>query len=100
MSLKKGDAPETIQSTLTIKSQGQDVTLEVVFYNRKASEVRAKVESGATVPDIVLYLVKSWSSDYALSVEGLDELEDDRPGTCMAVWQGFNQARMASLEKN
>jgi len=100
MSIKKGTAPKTIATDLTINSMGESLQLAVTYYNRTNEEMRSKVESGATVGEIVLFIVKEWDSDFALTLEGLDELENERTGTSLAVWQGFNQARASSLTKN
>jgi hypothetical protein len=100
MSIKKGTAPKTILANLTIQSLGESLTMDVTFHNRTRKELEAKIEAGATVAEIVLFLVKDWDSDFALTKDGLEELESEREGTCLAVWQGFTQARAAQLVKN
>lgn len=100
MSIKKGTAPKVIKTSLTIQSMGESLEMDVTYHNRTRKEVEAKIEAGATVADVVLFLVKEWDSDFALTKEGLEELENEREGTCLAVWQGFTQARAAQLVKN
>lgn len=100
MAIKKGSAPKTIQTTLTIQSLGQTLTMDVTYHNRTRKEVQDRIEANATVPEIVLFLVKEWDADFELSKAGLEEFEGEREGICLSVWQGFNQARSASLVKN
>ena len=100
MSIKKGTAPKTIQTNLTIQSMGESLEMDITYHNRTRKEVEAKIKAGSTVAEIVLFLVKEWDSEFALSKEGLEEFENEREGICLAVWQGFTQARTAQLVKN
>lgn len=91
---------ETILTALTLIGQGESVTFNITYFNRKQSEVEAKLNDAGDVPDTILYMVQSWDSEYPLTPEGIMELEGDRPGTIMAVIEGFFAARKVQREKN
>lgn len=100
MSLRKGASPKTIATTLTITGQGSTDKLDVTYHNRKKSELDARIESGASIASLIPFLVESWGSDFPLTEEGVLEFEDEYPGICSAIAQGFHQARHKELEKN
>lgn len=104
--IKKGNAPKTIPAKLEIVGGGETNTLELTFHNRKPSEIEAKVEElkgtkDPFLPSMVLFVVKEWpDTDYSLSLEGILEMEDERPGICDAILQGFHKVRRVALEGN
>lgn len=92
---------DSIDTTLTIKGQGESVTLQITYHNRRQSEVEAVLkDDDKTVTDVVLFIVKEWDSEYELSIDGVKEMEDDRPGMVMALIAGFHEAREVQKEKN
>ncbi|MFT0533926.1 hypothetical protein ACMHYJ_14025 [Castellaniella hirudinis] len=105
MAIKKGNAPKTIKAKLELAGGGETNTLDLTYHNRKAKEVQDKMESmkkskAPFLPTMVLFLVKEWDTDYSLSLEGILELEDERPGICAAILQGFHNNRMVALQGN
>ena len=103
--IKKGNAPKTIPAKLELVGGGETNTLDLVFHNRKPSEIEGKIEElkdskTPFLPSMVLFVVKEWESDYSLSLEGIQEMEDERPGICDAILQGFHKVRRVSLEGN
>jgi hypothetical protein len=92
---------ELIATTLTVKGQGETVTFNITFHNRKQSELEAEGEKeGATINKTLLYLVESWENEYPLTDEGIKEMEDDRPGITMAIIFAYHEARHVAKEKN
>lgn len=105
MALKKGSAPKTLPAKLELIGGGEKTTLNLTFYNRKPSEITAhEKETRQTdkpfLAEMVFYLIKEWDTDYSLSIEGIVELEDERPGICEAILQGFWQVRKVNLQGN
>lgn len=101
MSLKKGGGPKTLPATLTITGQGSTDKLEVVYHNRKTSEVEAKMqEAGESLAGLIPYIVESWDTDFPLTEEGVTEFNDEYPGIVVAVISGFWKARNKALEGN
>lgn len=101
MSLKKGGGPKTIAATLTITGQGSTDKLNLVFHNRKSSEVQAKLmEPGVKMAAVVPFIVESWDSDFELTEEGLIAMEDENPGMVSAVFEGFYKARRKEVQGN
>lgn len=105
MAIKKGNAPKTIPAKLEIVGGGETNMMNLTFHNRKPSEMEARIEelkesTDAFLPSMVLFVVKEWDTDYSLSLEGVMEMEDERPGMCDAVLQGFHKVRRVTLEGN
>ncbi len=105
MAVMKGNAPKTIPAKLEITGGGETNTLSITFHNRKPSEFQAKLDElkgskDPFLPSMVLFVVKEWESDYSLSLEGVLEMDDDRPGICGAILQGFHKVRRVALEGN
>ena len=105
MAVMKGNAPKTIPAKLEITGGGETNTLSITFHNRKPSEFQARLDElkdskDPFLPSMVLFVVKEWESDYSLSLEGIQEMEDERPGICDAILQGFHKVRRVSLEGN
>lgn len=100
MSLKKGSGPKSLPTTLTITGQGSTDKLDVTYHNRKQSDVLERAQAGNTMASMVVYVVESWDSDFALTEEGVAEFEDEYPGIVGILMEGFHQARRKALEKN
>lgn len=101
MSLKKGGGPKTIPVTLTIKGQGSTDKLEIVYHNRKGSEVKELLEGkDVKMAAVVPFIVESWDTDFALTEESVIAFEDEYPGIVSAVIEGFWKARRKELEGN
>lgn len=101
MSLKRGGGPKTLPWTLTLTGQGSADKLNLVYHNRKTSEVEAKTKTpGLTLGALVPYLVESWDTDFPLTEEGVSEFDDEFPGIVRAVIDGFHDARRKEAEKN
>lgn len=104
MALKR-TKKEEIKTTLTLIGQGDKITFEITYFNRKQSEVDAVIENPdrkmhERLVDTLIFMVKEWDSEYPLTEEGLKELEDDRPGTIMGIIEGFHAARQVTRSKN
>lgn len=91
--------PASIPTALRVRSQGELVKFDVTYHNRNADEFEAQLSKGS-MTDLVLFVVESWDSEYALDTAGVEEMERDRPGLILAIIQGYHQARRAALEKN
>ena len=105
MTILKGNAPKTLPAKLEIVGGGESNFLNLTFFNRKPSELEARIEElkgtkDPFLPAMVLFVVKEWETDYSLSLEGIQELEDERPGMCDAILQGFHKVRRVALEGN
>lgn len=105
MAVMKGNAPKTIPAKLEITGGGETNTLPITFHNRKPSEFQARLDElkdskDPFLPSMVLFVTQAWESDYSLSLEGIQEMEDERPGICDAILQGFHKVRRVSLEGN
>ena len=105
MAIMKGNAPKTIPAKLEIVGGGETNTLSLTFYNRKPSEIQTKLDElkdskDPFLPSMVLFVVKEWESDYSLGLEGVMEMEDERPGICDAILKGFHKVRQVELEGN
>ena len=97
-------APETFAASLTIRGQGREQKLDVVFnhLSRKAySELLEAVSDGKkTIEDAVLELLKSWKADAELSKETLAELDDQQPGALWAIVHGYSDALRVERKGN
>lgn len=105
MAVMRGNAPKSIPAKLEITGGGETNTLSITFHNRKPSEFQAKLDElkdskDPFLPSMVLFVTQTWESDYSLSLEGILEAEDERPGLCDAILQGFHKVRRVSLEGN
>lgn len=92
---------ETIDATLTIKGQGETVKFNITFNNIKTSEIEKETQlPDFSVAALLLKMIHSWECEYDLSLEGLKELEDDRPGILFGIIEGYHQARRVERSKN
>jgi len=100
MSIKRGGGPKTLPATLTITGQGSTDKLDVVYHNRKTSEVQGRLAGGCSLGALVVYLVDSWDTDFELTEEGVRDAEDEYPGFVDIIIAGYHAARHKALEKN
>lgn len=105
MAIKKGNAPKTIPAKLEIVGGGETNTMAVTFHNRKPSELQTRLDElkdlkDPFLPSMVLFIVKEWDTDYSLSIEGVMEMEDERPGLADAIIKGFHRVRQVELQGN
>jgi hypothetical protein len=104
--------PDTLACNLTIKGQGDDFTVPVVFYNRRQSEIKAKnnelmvrKEAEGQDDDWVnreqfMFVVKSFNGCDQLTHESLIELEDDYPGVSIGLFYRYHDMRRVEVVKN
>lgn len=86
---------------LTVVGQGDKIKFNVTYNNLNKDQLQELQEKPDIVlGEFVLAMVKSWDSEYELSLAGLTELEDDRPGMMEALIQGFHEARRHNKVKN
>lgn len=92
---------DSFNVTLTLTGQGETVKINVTYFNRRKSELDAKLaETGNDGHQTLLYMIKEWDSEYPLTLEGIAELEDDRPGVIYGLIEGFHESRRMTKEKN
>lgn len=103
--------PDTLATEITLKGQGEEIKFNVTYFNRTQPEIKACLEkymdaeetkTDPTYPNLqsVLFVVKSMEAEYPLTIEGLQEMERDRPGMVEVLFYGFHQARRVELVKN
>ncbi|MGG4604300.1 hypothetical protein ACLPHM_05850 [Paenalcaligenes sp. Me131] len=105
MAIKKGNAPKSFPAELELVGGGESIKLKLTYHNRKPSELENWLKdlegsSAPFMPSMVVYLVKDMEADYSLSLEGIMEMEDERPGICDAIIAGFHQTRRTKLQGN
>lgn len=101
MSLKKGGGPETLAVTLTVVGQQSTDKIDIVYHNRKSSELQEQWEKpGMTLGGIIPFIVKEWSTDFPLTEEGMKDMEDEYPGMLDAIMAGYGVARRKEVVKN
>ncbi|GEM_PF-1169625 len=105
MGIKKGNAPKTFPAELELVGGGESSKLKLTYHNRKPSELADWLKGlegsdAPFMPSMVLYLVKAMETDYSLSLEGVMEMEDERPGICSAIVDGFHKTRRVTLQGN
>ena len=102
--------PETLAIDLTIKGQGEEVKVPVIYYNRTQNQVRDKTdelnasEKGKADPEWVnrelfLFVVKEFNG-VTPTHEGIIELEDNWPGSVIGIFYKFHDARRVEVVKN
>lgn len=98
--------PDVIPFTLTVTGQGERISFDLTYHNRRQSEIdelNASYdgrEDAKPMIESVLFVVKEWDSEYELTQAGLEELEGDMPGILFAIFQGFYEARTVTKTKN
>ena len=103
--LKRANIGGDIKATLTVKGQGEETKFDVTYFNRRQSELEAALkkaleDDGGGIPNVVLFMVKDWDTEYPLTLEGIKELEDERPGILYGIIAGFHAARKVEAVKN
>lgn len=99
MSLTR-NRPSTIPATLNLIIQGEKISFDVTYHNRKLSELKETLKDAADASVPLLYVVKEWDSEYPLTKEGVLEAEDEMPGFILSVMGGFHEARAVGKAKN
>lgn len=96
--------PETFTRTLKIISFDETFQFPVTYRNLSPAkldeEAKAAGKEGLTRVDMVLRVVSEWGTEYSLTRDDLNQLEEDRPGVLQAVIDGFFLGRRATVEKN
>lgn len=99
MAVRRGEAPKRIRAAVELKTAAERLTFTVNYINMKTSEYQALAEN-LTVAEMLVQLVAEWDADYPLSTDGFMELEDERPGCCVGLLNGWHKARLAEREGN
>ena len=104
--------PLTLAVDLTIKGQGEEFTVPVVFNNRKQSEIRAyneqlteRAKAEGKDEEWVnreqfLWLVKSFNGCDTPTHDDIIKLEDDYPGTLLGLFYRYHDLRRVEVVKN
>ncbi|HEX8586168.1 MAG TPA: hypothetical protein VF680_17380 [Allosphingosinicella sp.] len=103
--------PTTLATAITITGQGEDIKFNATFRNRTQDEIDAKfkelTESETGKQDatwvnrqMALYLIESMETEYPVTDEGFNEMEQDRPGLMEALFYAYHKARKVELAKN
>lgn len=107
--------PETIATTITVIGQGvPDIKFNCTFYNRddvdeklkeflKTPEAEKALEDGDfqyAIRQCLLYVIKEWDTEYALTDADIKAMEAARPGMIELVFVGFHKARRVEGAKN
>ncbi len=94
--------PEVLATEVTIIGQGQEpIKFQVVFHNRDPLDVEAYSASVDNDPaKLLLHLVKEWDSEYALTIDDVQEMERARPGLILALFEAWRDARRVTKVKN
>lgn len=105
--------PNTLATTLNIEGQGETVSFDVVYHNRRKEDIETVLKEAQRVQELdhkddfqyatrqtVLYIVERFDAEYELSHKGLKEMEEDRPGIIEVLFYGYHQARRVELAKN
>lgn len=113
--------PDTIRTTLTVKAQGVENTLQLTYFNHDPDKYDEWVKNpeNLNIPEavqgegngiahinasLVLFVVKSFDDgtdkDFPFNRDGLIDLERTWPGTLLGIVRGYHQARAAAVEKN
>jgi hypothetical protein len=100
----KVKAPETFAATLTMKGQGREQKLKLVYRHRQRSayaELMKDLADGKKdTAQAILELVESWEADAELDVETLRALAEDQPGTDWAILTGYGEALAVARKGN
>lgn len=102
--------PDTLAVNLTIKGQGESVQVPVVFFNRTQKQIadkntelneseRGKADPAWVNEELFLFVVKEFNG-IVPTHEGVQELEDNWPGSVVGVFYKFHEARRVEVTKN
>ena len=101
MTITCGKPPEKIETTLALKGAAEKFKLTVTYNNIGTVGLSRLFETkDKTFGAVLLELIDGWDIECPLSIEGLEGLEDYRPGILKALIEGYHQARQVELEKN
>lgn len=104
-------SPLTLAATLTIRGQGEEFPVEVVFHNRTKSQIDAKqteVEEASKVGghgddwimrELFRFIVKTFDGNEPTQ-DGIKELEEQWPGSVVGVFHKYHEARRVEVVKN
>ena len=100
MVIKKGEAPKTFPAKLSFAGP-EKFKIDVTYVNRRTSELQDLMANDAkSNAQFLVAVINDWDADYPLSVEGMEALEDERPGAVEGLILGFWKSRRSELEKN
>ena len=92
---------DTLTLALTVIGQGDKIKFNVVYNNLTKDQLQElQDKTDIVLGEFVLAMVQSWECEYDLTLDGLVELENDRPGMMDALLAGFHEARRMSKTKN
>ena len=103
--------PDTLAIELTIKGQGEEVKVPVVYFNRTQNQIRdrtAELDTQAKAEgkdaewinrELFLFVVKEFNGQTPTH-EGIVELEENWPGSVIGVFYKFHDARRVEVVKN
>jgi hypothetical protein len=103
-------SPLTLAIDLTIKGQGAEEKVAVVFHNRTQTQIadknkelaeseRGKDDAAWVNKELFLFVVKEFNG-VVPTHEGVAELEDNWPGSVVGVFYAFHDARRVEVRKN
>lgn len=107
--------PLTLATSLTIEGQGESFSFQIEYknitnadmdaFNNTPSVVNKPEKEGDEHPrrslaETILHIVNGWESEYPLTLEGIQEMEQDRPGMCMSILGGWYKARGVHIVGN
>lgn len=102
--------PDTLATNLTIKGQGEEIKVPVVYFNRTQRQIEEKTkeliatEQGQNDAEWVnrelfQFVVKEFNG-VAPTHEGIIELEDNWPGSVVGIFFKFHETRRVEVVKN
>lgn len=102
--------PDTLATDLTIKGQGEEFKVPIVFFNRTQNQIKDKtVELNKTEKgkadaewvnrELFLFVVKEFNGKTPTH-DGVVQLEDNWPGSVLGVFVAFHAARRVEVAKN
>lgn len=102
MPLAKANRPAELKAALTIRGQGVDQKVNLIFNNHTQNEVEEFAKTCESILDFVLFILKEIedSPDYPMTREGLSEANRDWPGLIDCIGPAFRQAQMVAVVKN
>jgi hypothetical protein len=97
-------APETIPATLTIKGQGREQKLELVYHTKTRDEYQelvSKLQKGeASVSEVIIELVASWNANVGVDAAGIAEIQQEQPGLDLAILLAYGDAHSVGRKGN
>lgn len=101
MAITRGDIPKKITKTLAFTGCAEKFELKVSYHNFTAKQLAEHAASGdKNNAEMLMHMIADWDAGYPLSLEGIEALEEERPGTHQGLFDGFFLARQYALEKN